>query len=329
MSITENPANGVTKWLAPIAVMSFNRPDYLRQTLAALVAQRQDLRRRLVVLFQDGAVNPLSRRRRAKDADIAAAVAVFTELVPWGEVRLSPHNLGVALNFRRAEAELFADPLNEIVYFFEDDMVVHPAYLDLLDRVAEATENLSRPVGYFAAYGALREPIEVQERERRYLRRLAHHWAFGLRRSHWQRMQPLMARYYALTDLTDYARHSGLAIAAELRRHGVVPVHTTQDDVKKAISYALGAVSLNTMPAAARYIGARGIHMTPETFARQGWNALQVRAEVEADYIRPAPDELDRLHKEEMLHRETFPARIRRRRFHPATLLREIQNLFR
>ena len=40
-----------------------------------------------------------------------------------------------------------------------------------------------------------REPIEVQERESRHLRRFAHHWGFGLRRSHWQRMQPLMARY--------------------------------------------------------------------------------------------------------------------------------------
>jgi len=31
MSIGEHPANNVTRRLSPIAVMSFNRPDYLRQ----------------------------------------------------------------------------------------------------------------------------------------------------------------------------------------------------------------------------------------------------------------------------------------------------------
>ncbi len=304
--------------------MSFNRPHYLRQTLSSLLAQWQGLQRRRVILFQDGAVNPLSGRRRARDEDIAEAVAIFRELLPWGEVRLAPHNLGVALNFRRAEEELFADPATEIAYFFEDDLVVHPAYLDLLDRVAEATASLSRPVGYFAAYGALREPLAVQERERPYLRRLAHHWAFGLRRSHWLRMQPMMAAYYAATDGIDYNRRSRSAVETTLRRQGVLVVHTSQDDVKKAVSHALGAVSLNTMPAAARYIGERGVHMSPRRFVRDGWASLKVQDEVETPYIRPEPAELDRLYMEERLHRETHAALMHRRRFHPATLLHEL-----
>lgn len=291
--------------LVPIAIMSFNRPNYLRQTLASLVAQRQNLRGRRVVLFQDGAINPLSKRRRADDADIAAALNVFQDLVPWGEVRLSPHNLGVALNFRRAEEELFADPLHDIVYFFEDDMVVHPDYLDLLDRVAHATESLSRPVGYFAAYGALRKPLEEQQRERWQLGRLGHHWGFGLRRSHWLRMQTLMARYYAITDTIDYADRPSAAIFSELRRYGVLAVASSQDDVKKSISYALGAVPLNSKLAAARYIGEQGLHMTPELFARQGWHAARVQSEVNVEYTRPTANDLNRLYDEEMQYRKT------------------------
>lgn len=319
----------MTERLAPLAIMSFNRPNYLRQTLASLVAQRQDLRRRRVVLFQDGAINPLSKRRRANDADISAAVKVFQDLVPWGEIRLSQHNQGVALNFRRAEEELFADPLHEIVYFFEDDMVVHPAYLNLLDRVAEATEHLSRPVGYFAAYGAPRKPLEQQERERRQLGRLGHHWGFGLRRSHWLRMQTLLARYYAIIDEIDYADRPSAAIVAELKRYGVLVVHSSQDDVKKAISYALGAVSLNTMLAAGRYIGEQGLHMTPELFVNQGWHAVSMPPEVEVEYTRPTPSDLDRLYDQEMRYRNTNWSGMRRRRFDLTAPLKAIWNRFR
>lgn len=309
----DDATSTITRRLAPIAIMSFNRPDYLRQTLASLVAQRQDLRQRRVVLFQDGAINPLSQRRRANDADIAASLGVFQELVPWGEIRLSPHNLGVALNFRRAEEELFADPLNEIVYFFEDDMVVHPDYLDLLDCVAGVTGDLPRPVGYFAAYGALRKPPEQQEHECRQFRRLEHHWGFGLRRSHWLRMQTLMARYYALTDATDYADRPNAAIVAELKRHGVLPVVSSQDDVKKAVSYALGAVSLNTTLAAGRYIGEHGLHMTPELFLRMGWHTVSMSPEVKVEYTLPTADDLDRLYDDEMRHRQMHLSGMHRR----------------
>lgn len=44
--------------LGPVVVMAFNRPDYLRETLASIAAQPCVAEgRREVHLFQDGAVN--------------------------------------------------------------------------------------------------------------------------------------------------------------------------------------------------------------------------------------------------------------------------------
>ncbi len=57
----------------PIAVMSFNRPDYLRQVLESLAAQKgADIEAREVFLFQDGWRNPHSGRVCAEASDIAA-----------------------------------------------------------------------------------------------------------------------------------------------------------------------------------------------------------------------------------------------------------------
>src|SRR4029079_742033 len=95
---------GARKIRSPIFIMSFNRPDYLSQVLKSLVEQvPADINNRKVVLFQDGAVNLVSQKRRARDEDILACIDVFRTAFPDGEIQASSVNLGVALNFDRAE----------------------------------------------------------------------------------------------------------------------------------------------------------------------------------------------------------------------------------
>ncbi len=122
-----------------------------------------------------GPVSPITGRRFAEDADIEACRELFRQLIPWGEERFTGSNLGVAKNYRRAEEELFADPANAIVYFFEDDLVLHP-HLSRSDGPAgaENPRTSSAPVGQFAAYGGLVDPLWRQYLERYRLQRMAH-----------------------------------------------------------------------------------------------------------------------------------------------------------
>jgi hypothetical protein len=176
---------------APIFVMSFNRPDYLRAVLASLRAQTgSDIDGRDIYLFQDGAVNAVSGLRHATDEDIAASVAVFREAFPRGTVMEAPGNLGVALNFDRAETFGFETLGAESIVFLEDDMVLAPHYLQMLDALT-ATHADDPRVGYVAAYGNHHVRDLAEQRARRHeIALLYHNWAFALYRRHWLRVRP-------------------------------------------------------------------------------------------------------------------------------------------
>lgn len=281
--------------LAPLAILSFNRPGHLEQVLRSLLAQRQDLSRRRIYLYQDGAVSPVTGHRFATDSDIEACRELFRRLVPWGEERFAAANLGVARNYRRAEEELFADPGTAIAYFFEDDLVLHPHYLDLLDRLALRTENLPVPVGQFAAYGGLVDSLWRQYLERYRLQRMGYSWAFGLRRSSWTQMQPHLAEYYALLGDRDYRDRDTPAILEHFRSRGMPISVSSQDGVKRAILHKLGHLALRSSAAAARYIGATGEHMRAEKFKRDGFGRTQWLQHVDYDWDTPSAKDLARM----------------------------------
>src|SRR5579875_1959877 len=121
---------------APVAVMSFNRPEFLRPVLLSLKAQRADgLEGREIHLFQDGARNRYSRMSYAREADIEASLACFREIFPDGTVHYSGDNVGIAENFGTAEEYFFLERGFDCAYFFEDDMVLSPAYLTMMQAL--------------------------------------------------------------------------------------------------------------------------------------------------------------------------------------------------
>jgi hypothetical protein len=281
-------------WRPPIAIMSFDRPDYLRQVLASLRAQTQTLDDRHVHLFQDGAVNA-SGERFAKDEAVKECIELFRAFFPRGKVWRSRRNIGIALNFKRAEERLFANARNTHVYFFEDDLVLHPSYLDLLDHMAALTATYEPAVGYFTVHGNFRIEDSEQIRRRRELDLMGHNWAFGLRRSHWLNMQPLLAEYYRSLGTAPYRRLPARQIIARMRALGVPLNVASQDDAKKAITYALGAVALGTVQVAARYIGERGLNMEPALYKALGYAEARWIEPLTSAFELPNPEQLQRL----------------------------------
>jgi hypothetical protein len=254
--------------------MSFNRPHYLRQVLDSLKAQ-PGIGRHEIVLFQDGGRHPVTEIQHARPEQIEACLAAFREAFPRGRVLRARANLGVAGNFHRAETFVFREMGADCAYFFEDDLVLSPRYLATLDRMREAAEA-SGEVGYFACYGQLNATEEEQRRDPARLQALAHLWGFGLFRTHWEAMQPEMVEYYDIVLGRDYRSRPHAEILQAYRDREILVSVSSQDDVKKAVTYALGKVALNTTLVHARYIGEEGLHSDPERFRRNGFDRTVV-----------------------------------------------------
>ena len=132
----------------PIAIMSFNRPELLRLTLESLARQSVTIDDRQVHLFQDGPLHATTE----PDRPYRRCIEVFKRSFPGGHVHELRDNIGVALNFDRAERTAFDDLKADCGLFFEDDLVLQPNYLFALIKLAEFA--LNEPlVGYAAAYG--------------------------------------------------------------------------------------------------------------------------------------------------------------------------------
>jgi hypothetical protein len=276
----------------PILLLSFNRPHYLKEVLLALAAQ-PGLGPGRVHLFQDGAVNAYSGRVAAQQADVDACIALFRQHFPGGRVYAAPANVGIAENFLRAERFAFEELGAECAYFFEDDLVPAPTYLTVMDRLHEAIRHEDR-IAYFAAYGDHTASLARQRAAPKALITLGHHWAFGLKRSHWQMMQPLLAPYYALVIGRDYAARSSQAVRAALRRDGLAPAHSSQDNVKAFVTTCLRRARINTVACFGRYVGETGMNFTPERFTAMGFGKTHLfdRRPPRA-FATPSTDEIE------------------------------------
>lgn len=264
--------------LAPIAIMSFNRAQFLGPVLLSIKAQQHDgIEGREIHLFQDGAVNRYSHLRYAHDADIAASIALFQREFPNGVVHASNANIGICENFRRAEEYLFCQRGFPCAWFFEDDLVLSPSYFAMMEHLQNFTENVGS-VAYFAAYGNFYASSEELRERRRSLMTLDHHWGFGLMASHWKQMQPLLTPFYNLVVGEDYSRRNHQAIFSLYEKSDKAPRASSQDAAKAFACDQLGLWRCNTVVPFAKYIGTTGQHMTPELFAELGFRDSPVEA---------------------------------------------------
>ncbi|MFC1665202.1 hypothetical protein ACFL17_06190 [Pseudomonadota bacterium] len=254
----------------PVVLISFDRPHYLQQVLEGFTAQRALVPER-VHLFQDGAVNAYSGRVAAEQADIDACIALFRHLVPRGHVHIAPANIGITENFLRAERFVFEELGAEYAYFCEDDFVPSPEYLTAMGRVYQAVRYEDR-IGYFAAYGDWRANLDRQRAAPTALILLTHQVAFGLKRSHWSMMQPVLQPYYQLVIGRDEKVLPTKAILAALQRNKLAPANAAQDNVKFFVTTLLGSARINTLACFGKYIGETGEHMTPGRYAKLGYH---------------------------------------------------------
>jgi hypothetical protein len=253
---------------APIILLCFARPDYLRQVVESLAAN--ETAGREIHLFQDGAVNAYSGIRYAEDETIAACVKLFTDFFPRARVHLSKENIGICESFLRAEKFAFEELGAEVAYFFEDDLVLSPHYLAVMDLLWEGVKDCER-IAYFAAYGDHQASPRDQEAGRHRVVPMDHMWAFGLRATHWKEMSRFLKPYYDLVIGRDYRQRNHEAIRNWYHSLGHAPGGTSQDFAKALGTNLLDRWGARTHACWGRYVGETGVHCTPEFFERCGF----------------------------------------------------------
>ena len=255
----------------PICVMSFNRSDYLGRVLRSLQRQRGcNIENRKIVLFQDGAVNPFSNKRHASDENINKCIDTFKSYFPNGDRRISLVNLGVALNFERAERHVFEELNADCAIFLEDDLVLSDHYISVLTNLIDSFSQDQR-VGYVAAYGHHDRSLEEQRVNRNKLISLYHNWGFALYRRQWLKIRSYLLEYLNLIKDFDYTTRNRESISKLFASWGFGCPATSQDAAKTIACCIDGAIKVNTYACNATYIGERGLHMNPELFKKRGY----------------------------------------------------------
>ena len=245
---------------APVAILAFDRPEYLRSVLESVVAQQYcDIESREVFFFQDGATNPFSGQTYVSEAVIGQNLDLFRTFFPHSKIYQSPVNLGIGLHFDFIERLLFEDLKAEAAIFLEDDFVLTPTYLRVLDSLVNQALDDSR-IGYVSAVGDHTLTLEEQHRRRRQPMIMRRNWAFGLTKRQWDANRLYLDQYLSLIRNVDYRERPHLEIFDLYSTWGAARIESSQDRAKAIASTLNGSLRLNTTPCYGKYIGERGEH---------------------------------------------------------------------
>jgi len=284
--------------ILPVAIMSFDRPDYLEAVLQSVVRQTYSGPRELkYFLFQDGVVGRTDGKSYGQSTAVDECVKVFKAYFPQSEVHSAVYNLGVAANFDRAERYSFEYMKASAAIFLEDDMILQPHYLSLISRMLDMAEEYQY-IGMVSAYGASNDiSLEDQCRLKGELCLMnEHNWAFAITRACWEKRDLIVKEYLQIMDDIEYRDRKSVhpEIEAMLRRYGRggKGYLSSQDSIKNMACEVLGFHRVSTFTNNARYIGRKGLHMTTERFFQRGYHRTVLFPEDHGPFRVPSESEL-------------------------------------
>jgi hypothetical protein len=274
----------------PIAIMSFNRPGLLAEVLNSLKSQTIAIDEAKIYLFQDGWQSRFTEEL-ADDSLQNDCVKRFRDIFPGGHVLQSSVNLGIALNLDRAEHLLFEELEAGCGLFFEDDLLLSPHYLDALLQLANFA--MAEPlVGYVAAYGDHKAPLESQRASPTKIVRMAHNWGFALTRRQWLRQREIIDGYLSIVREKEYASRDHKQVETYFASLGFALNGSSQDAAKTVASLVLGTTCLMCFPCFGHYIGTEGAHFTADFYRSHGYDKTEIFDGPPPKFQFPTPAQL-------------------------------------
>ena len=291
----------------PIALMSFDRPNYLSQVLTALKQQHGDsLEERDIFLFQDGSKNPFSGRICADESSIQTCVSLFKSFFSNGTVFQSDFNLGIGLHFEKLENFLFLNQGYEAAIIMEDDFLPSPIYVMVLDRLIDQALQDSR-IGCVSAVGDHALDREAQLAEFRRPIMMRQNWAFGMTRRQWSENKSIVDEYNSLIKGVDYRDRPDRSIFDLYSSLGVGRLESSQDRAKFIATTLNKKMRLSSTPCYGKYIGRVGIHSNELLYKQSGFEQTSICDRFLEGFSEISDDVYNRIMDEQFAHISPSP----------------------
>lgn len=275
----------------PIAILSYNRPELLNLFLETLKKQTLIAPDANIHLFQDGPSSHPSSVESVRAAQ-NECVDVFLKSFPGGKVHYSEHNLGIGMNFDRAERYIFESIEADVGVFFEDDMMLSPYYISALNQLISFAMKESR-IAYVAAYGNHTQTPELQARSARKVVQMHHKWGFALTRRQWLAQKEIVDGYLNIIKGKDYNKRDSVKIHEYFKSFGYDGPATSQDFCKDVASMILGTTKIMCNSCYGKYIGAEGTHFNKTLYDKMRFGDTVLWDCEPEVFEMPASDELD------------------------------------
>jgi hypothetical protein len=288
----------------PIAIMSFDRPHYLKAVLHSLRAQTIPINTEEIFLFQDG-YHSKTGRDLTNPKLVEHCINLFETIFPGGKSFVSIKNLGVAQNFARAENYFFTELGTTAAFFFEDDLVLSPHYLKALYALTDIALN-ERRIAYVAAYGNHRATLEEQRRAVHRLLPMRHKWGFALTHRQWDAQRELLEPYLEIVARSDYRDRDHNAIQHYFHKLGYGSPGTSQDSMKDVASCVLGTTKVMTFACLGKYIGEIGLHSQKYIYDEEKFGETEIYPDEVSSFQPPSRNQLDQWIAEDQTNAKKF-----------------------
>lgn len=238
------------------AIMCFKRPDYLKETIKSL--ENADESGELDwFVFQDGAENKISGEVYATQSELdSVADIINTSTLPIKEFIQQGSNISPS-----QQRYLILSLLNEydLIYVFEDDLVVGQHYLRLLRIMAEQFPDYTGIMNRHTNIGNDKTAVEVCG--------YARLWGHYMNSSTYSKIKELYTEYYEFVKGFDFHQRKNL----ELVKNPKVP-WILDDIVINKLCRKFGVKKLWPMVTRGRYIGRHGMvaYKSRKYWERQG-----------------------------------------------------------
>ncbi|MFA5420861.1 MAG: hypothetical protein WC280_02475 [Patescibacteria group bacterium] len=272
-----------------IALISFNRGQYFKQTIKSLENQVKagevDYH-----LFQDGAVNKFSHALKSRPELISQSIRIFDRANLKRKIKhISEMNIGNALNqFRAIE---FMSQYYDYFLIIEDDVVLSKYYLRLIRVMIEQFLSENDVFSVALNFKRMCEKSKIKENLDKAGYNLKfpganslHWWAECFSSEKWQRAKPYFLDYIKLVENCDYQRRPAQKIKELFYRSGMFIAQTSQDAGKDYAIKMAGMKRVNTIVNRGFYIGQIGLHFNPALYNKMEY-ASQKPFEFKSDLL--------------------------------------------
>lgn len=263
------------KFIYPINVICFNRPEYLVQLLKSLKGQSIECPSELLFFWVDGYSGSKDEMLGRPDQTKETALQV-QEAFPRGNVIVSGENLGIAKNYWRAELNSFETLGVSSAFFLEEDLVLSPHYFELTMKM-DTLFSFDKVISHFSPTGDI---THTSSAPKEYFQAFGHNWGYLLRGWHHSERMELLEEYIEIISMKPYYLRDELQskILEHFYNKGIILAGTSQDAIKDGLRNHFGRVSVTTLDPWASNIGVLGEHSQEESLHHNRMIAEDLRS---------------------------------------------------